>query len=383
LPTSKKILIFIDWFLPGYKAGGPIRSVANLTDHLSGEFEFFIVTRNSDYLENTPYPNIKANQWVKHSENINVYYFSKEQLNIKNIRNVVAELSFDSVYINGIYSFYFSLFPVYLLEKTAVKVIVASRGMLSEHSFSSKNLKKKIFIFLANILGFYKNVIFHVTNKKEKKEVSKTIHKPKGFIIAPNLPSKIKESFKKKRVKKESVLKLLSIARISKEKNILYALQVLTDTNYSGKIKFDIYGSVYQQDYWKKCLEIIKSLPANIAIKYKGEINNNIVLKTLQNYHFLFLPTLGENFGHSILESFSAACPVIISDQTPWRNLEEKKIGWDIALADTDKFVKTIQYCINMGQEEYNQLSSNAYEFAKSFASNPEIIEQSRKLFAT
>ncbi|RLD74904.1 MAG: glycosyl transferase family 1, partial [Bacteroidetes bacterium] len=205
----------------------------------------------------------------------------------------------------------------------------------------------------------------------------------KGFIIAPNLPSKIKTAFTKERIKEEAVLKLISIARISKEKNTLYALQVLTDTNYSGKIKFDIYGSIYQQDYWNKCLEIIKSLPANITIKYKGEINNNIVLKTLQNYHFLFLPTLGENFGHSILESFSAACPVIISDQTPWINLEEKKIGWDIALAGTDKFVKTIQYCINMGQEEYNQLSSNAYEFAKSFASNPEIIEQSRKLFAT
>jgi len=76
---KKKILIFIDWFLPGYKAGGPIRSVANLTAHLFSEFEFLIITRNNDYLEKSPYPNVKANQWVNFSENIKVYYLISQQ----------------------------------------------------------------------------------------------------------------------------------------------------------------------------------------------------------------------------------------------------------------------------------------------------------------
>ncbi len=379
--NKKKILIFIDWFLPGYKAGGPIRSVANLTAWLSNEFEFFIITRNTDYLENTPYPNIESNQWIKHSENIHAYYFSKNELSIKNIKKIVSEQHLDTVYINGIYSFYFSLLPVYIFKKTLKKVIVASRGMLSEHSFSSKNFKKKIFIFLANLTGFYKNVVFQVTNKREKEEVSKLIHNSKGYLIAPNLPSKINELPVKNRIKKERVLKLVSIARISKEKNTLFALQLLSKVNYSGKIYFNIYGSVYQRDYWNECLRIIKLLPENVVVKYKGEINNNIILKTVQNHHFLFLPTMGENFGHSILESFSAACPVIISNQTPWKNLEEKAVGWDIALADTDKFIKTIQYCIDMKQEEYNKLSENAYKFANEFANNPKLVEQSRKLF--
>ena len=32
--AKKKILIFIDWYLPGYKAGGPVQSVANLVENL-------------------------------------------------------------------------------------------------------------------------------------------------------------------------------------------------------------------------------------------------------------------------------------------------------------------------------------------------------------
>ena len=48
MPEKKKILIFIDWFLPGYKAGGPIQSVVNLINHLGHEYDFDVVTSNKD-----------------------------------------------------------------------------------------------------------------------------------------------------------------------------------------------------------------------------------------------------------------------------------------------------------------------------------------------
>ena len=378
---KQKILVFIDWFLPGYKAGGPIRSVANITEHLSSEFEFFIVSRNTDYLENKPYPNIKANQWVKFKENINIFYFSADNLNVKNIKNLISNLDFDTIYINGIYSFYFSLLPVYLFRKSSKKTIVASRGMLSEHSFSSKNIKKQLFIFFAETFNFYKNIYFHVTNNTEKSEVSKLKFKSKGYIVAANLPPKLSEKKIEPILKKTEKLKLVSIARISIEKNTLFALQILTENNYSGIIEFDIYGSVYQQDYWQECKQIIKLLPDNVIVNYKGEINNTKVNSTFKKYHFSFMPSLGENFGHSILESFIAACPVIISNQTPWQNLEKRNIGWDISLNDKNKFFKTIQYCINMEQEEYNKWSESSYNFAKSFANNPELIKQTKRIF--
>ena len=52
----------------------------------------------------------------------------------------------------------------------------------------------------------------------------------------------------------------------------------------------------------------------------------------MKNYHCLFLPSTGENYGHAIVEAFSAGLPVIISTLTPWKNLESQKVGWDIPL---------------------------------------------------
>ena len=44
----KKILIFIDWFTPAVKAGGPISSVENMVNFLAEAFEFYIITGAKD-----------------------------------------------------------------------------------------------------------------------------------------------------------------------------------------------------------------------------------------------------------------------------------------------------------------------------------------------
>ena len=45
---KSKILVFVDFFLPGYKAGGPITTIENLTNALKDKFDFSIITRNYD-----------------------------------------------------------------------------------------------------------------------------------------------------------------------------------------------------------------------------------------------------------------------------------------------------------------------------------------------
>ena len=77
---KKKVLIFIDWYLPGYKAGGPVQSISNMVEHLKEEFDFSIITRNTDYCERTPYSNILSNQWNALSNGIKVFYFSYKTL---------------------------------------------------------------------------------------------------------------------------------------------------------------------------------------------------------------------------------------------------------------------------------------------------------------
>lgn len=397
--SKKTILIFIDWFLPGYKAGGPVSSNANIIAHLQGDFRFKVVTRNTDYTETVPYPHITPNCWIQ-QEGFEGYYFSPEQLNFRNLKKLVNETHADVYYINGIYSRYFSIFPVHVSRKKHKKVIVAARGMLSDHAIGVKRLKKQVFLLMARLTGLYRQVTFHATNAEEATAIQKATGKKSQVFIAPNLPKKGSLTWEQK-PKETHTLKLAYIARISPEKNNLFALQTLEalsaklHAQKEEKVKttviFDLYGPVYNEAYWSQCQEIIQRLPSNIIVNYKGAIDNRQVSSTLKQYHFLLMPTRGENFGHTILEAFQSGCPVIISDKTPWRNLgeiesskekgESMRVGWDIPLEQPEKFVEVIEQCARMGQEEYDTLSRNAFAYARQVTEDPAVPDANRKLF--
>jgi len=376
----KKVLVYIDWYLPGYKAGGPIRSMANMIAKLKDSYSFYVVTRNSDYLETVSYENTKPDEWNQLSENENVYYINEQSLSIFTLRRLIKSINYDIIYINGVYSFYFSILPIILAKRLNLsKIIVAPRGMLSYQAFSAKKLKKKIFVSFARIFGLYTKTILHVTSNTEKSDIESLNLKSKHILLHPNFAPPI-QNYYSKRQKIAHELKLVSIARVSPEKNTLFALECLAHSKYKGNITYHIYGSIYNKEYWNQCQETISRMPSNVKVVYLGDINNNKVIETLNEYDFLFLPSKGENFGHSILESFIAGCPVIISNTTPWKNLEEKKLGWDISL-EKDLFVKTIQNAIEFNHENYQILSESCREFALKITENSELKDAYIKMF--
>ncbi len=127
-------------------------------------------------------------------------------------------------------------------------------------------------------------------------------------------------------------------------------------------------------------LELIKNFPPNIKVEYKGVVLNERVVPTLFNYHFFLLPTLGENFGHVFLEALAAGCPLIISDKTPWLDLEEKQIGWDLSLDKPEDWNRVINHCIAQDQKSYSILSSNARSFSEEWLSDAKVIDDNIKV---
>ena len=139
--------------------------------------------------------------------------------------------------------------------------------------------------------------------------------------------------------------------------------------DFYGKINLDIYGAVSDEKYWLKCENIIDKLPVNFQISYKRSIPNSKVISTISEYHFFILPTKGENFGHSIFESFIAGTPVLISNKTPWTNLEKSKVGLDLPLKN-ELWAKAIQTYIDMGNEEYNDFKKYCKEYVYTYRKN-------------
>jgi glycosyltransferase involved in cell wall biosynthesis len=227
----------------------------------------------------------------------------------------------------------------------------------------------------------YKGVIFQASTEAEVADIQNALGKGTAIQLAGNLPKKKNYQAIGMKEKTVGMLRLVNIARIAPEKNLKFALEILMEVK--AKIQFDFYGPVYNKSYFEECKEVIQKLGSNIQVNYKNSIESSEVESTFEGYHCLFMPSLGENFGHIILESFLAGCPVIISDQTPWRSLNTRKLGFDISLAEKANFVAAIEQLARIPQNEFNEWSNAAYKFGYAYVNNPEILKQNLNLFST
>lgn len=342
-----RILITIDWFLPGTNSGGPVRSVANLIKALP-ECQFYIFTRNKDYCATGVYEGIKSDQWVRFSENCSVFYCSEQNLSKATLEAQLKAIAPDVLYINGVYSKAFSQWPLRLGKRMKLKTIVAARGMLSPHALRVKAYKKYLFLTWMRWINAYAHVTFHATAEAESSDIRKVLGSQVNVSVIPNLAQLAVPKIQA--IPKESgELKLVSIGRIAPEKGTLHGLNALKAQ--MGTITLDLYGACYNEAYWKQCLHVISELPGNIQVKYHGACPSEDVSNHLVTAHALLLPSEGENFGHAIVEAFANSRPVVISKNTPWKDLAVQKAGWDLS---NDELSTAITNLVQFDQATYN-----------------------------
>jgi glycosyltransferase involved in cell wall biosynthesis len=131
-------------------------------------------------------------------------------------------------------------------------------------------------------------------------------------------------------------------------KNLEFALNALSKVKFP--IVFDIYGPIEDEKYWHLCKELIDKLPTQIDVNYCGAVTPDQVSAVFSGCDLFLFPTRGENYGHVIAESLSAGTPVLLSDQTPWRDLNRDQLGWDLPL-DMDAFAEKVEKVARMDAE--------------------------------
>jgi glycosyltransferase involved in cell wall biosynthesis len=379
------ILAFIGNYLPGYKAGGILRVTINTVDYLCEEFDFWIVTRDRDLGDDRPYPEIKVNQWQQVG-NAMVYYMTPNFSKVNNILNLIVDTPHHLLYLNS----FFDPFTVKVLlnrrfHKAYFKnVIVAPWGEFAWASLKQKHLKKLVFIQIAKLIGLYDNITWRTSSKFEAQDVIK-IMKPRLTDIQivrdlpiKNMPEMFSDVFYSKLDDIEE-LRIVFLSRISREKNLDYALEVLRKVK--SKLVFDIYGPTENIQYWKECQELISKLPYNVKVSYKGVVEPSQVIHVFGQYDLFFFPTGGEAYGHAIAECLISGTPVLISTETPWRDLKNDELGWDLDLAEMDAFVQVIESLSLMSKSERLQTKGVVRSRIVKRLLDPIILEENRQLF--
>lgn len=374
--SKKNVLVFSDWFVPGFKAGGPIKSLKNLIDNV--EHNFFVITRITDYHSNVPYESIIENTWTQITDNCFVLYVKENRMNIRFVKQKIEERAYDLFYLNSLFSPRFSLLPLLLFKAQGLsrKVILAPRGMLKSGALRIKAGKKKYFLALSKAIGLYENILWHATNEDELEEIKKYFGEKAKSKLAPVIPSGFKVN--KKHIKESQTLRIVCLSRISPEKGIYEAIDAVRNIPNEHSVVFDVYGAYTPGMYTEKCQALARD--SRHKINLVGEINPNTIPNVLANYDVFLLATHGENFGHAIAEALLSGLPVIISNKTPWRGLEQAKAGFDLPL-ETEKITAALVFFSRANEAELKEWQAGAEIFGRAKALDDKLIQASRILF--
>jgi glycosyltransferase involved in cell wall biosynthesis len=385
LTSRPIILVFSDFFLPGYKSGGGMRTLVNIVDRLGDHYDFRIVTRDHDgKTDKTPYSEIRYNEWGRVG-NASVRYLAKDQIRLADVKSLIREVRPDAIYLNS----YFSTLTIFVLVirkfggLRGTPIIIAPQGELSDGCLGKKRTKKSAFLRFASSLHLYRDIFWRTTSDIEAGDVKRAKGRGGKVFIAADLPPRqlfADYSQADKPEKPKGSVRLAYLSRIHPIKNLIFLLDLLGDV--SGDVVLDVYGPIdAPPEYVNACRDLIAALPNNIHVTLHGGIDHEKVVSTLIDHHFFVLPSQSENFGHVFIEAMSAGCPLIISDRTPWVDLEMKGVGWDISLEDRAKWIGVISRCVEMDQEVYAEMSANARQFAEDWVANDTVEMANREVF--
>ena len=114
--STKNLLILTDWYVPGFKAGGPITSIVNLVKLLHSHYNIFIVTGDRDLGDTKAYSDIQTNTWIKGENNEQIFYCHQNKVS-KNLLNTIIEVSKPNfIYYNSLFSIQFFIKPQLILK---------------------------------------------------------------------------------------------------------------------------------------------------------------------------------------------------------------------------------------------------------------------------
>lgn len=364
-----KVLIMTDWYEPGYKAGGPIQSCRNIVNTFRERFAFFILTSDRDLGDTKAYAGMQPGQWMQAGDNVQIFYASPGYLNKQTFLGIIQHVNPDVVYFNSMFSLPFTLKPLWWLRGAGFggRIALAPRGMLHEGAMRKKTIKKKVFLAMFKALGWHKRIVFHATDEHEKKDIHSFFSRNASVVLAENIPNVDPEPWQE-RLKMPGRLNCIFISRIHPKKNLHFALAAMKQISNGCNLLLDVYGEEDDLIYSMDCRKRAEDVGGNARVSFYGPLPHSEVFRTLKKYHLFVLPTLGENFGHSIYEALSAGVPVLVSDKTPWRNLGGAKAGWDLPLQQQSEFTMQLEAFCKMDQQEYNKWSQGAKAYADQFA---------------
>jgi len=366
LNTKPNILVLLQYYLPGYKSGGPVRSIEGLAEHLGGDYDFRVVAYDRDSGDAEPYPRDSAGMWRRIGKT-DVAYVPMTSARWATMARILRRERYSILYLQSLFNPCFTLWPLVLRRLGLIPkrpVLLAPRGELSQGALSIKSGKKRRFLAMARALGLFEGIHWQASSDEEAAEIrSSGLVEGGGVFVARNLRAilPVPEPSEEGR-DRSGPLRIVFVSRIAPMKRLDGALRILQ--RVTAPVRFDVHGPIDRDKrYWEKCRELMDRLPSNVEAHYHGPAAPDAIPGIFARADAFLFPTLGENFGHVIAEALLAGCPVFLSDRTPWMGLDEAGCGINLAPDDFEGFAQAIGSLSAMPREEREEMRPRAQRF--------------------
>ena len=243
---------------------------------------------------------------------------------------------------------------------------------------NQKHFKKKIAwkIYQQKILN-YSDVV-HATCKAEAENLINYSVSSKIEIIPHGIENN------KKLLKKDNsdkIKKIIFFSRIHVKKGILELIDCWKQLDKEIPWQLDIYGPVSDENYFKLMLKRIRINNLENKIFYKGSVfekqNKDQIFK---NANAFILPSKSENFGISIGEALSHGLPVLTTNETPWKLIDEYKAGYIFPFSK-ENITTYLNKLFSLNDEALYQMGLNSQKLINENYELNTVLEQYVNLY--
>lgn len=272
-------------------------------------------------------------------------------LNAGKIEEFFANNTFDIVQMQSLWDLeYHKLAKI--CRRHHVPYIMTPRGMLEPWSLSQKKWKKKAAMMLYQRRDLNRAACIYTTSDLEAEHIREIGIKAPCSIIpngidTSNYPCRQDPSVVKKQV--------LFLSRIHPKKGIevlLAAWKRIIDTHPGWSLLIVGNG---EESYIQSLKVKVKEMSLSDSVRICPPVFGKDKIALYQSSAFFVLPSFSENFGMVIAEALSCGVPVITTDNTPWKLLNETRTGWCISLSE-DNLVKSMDEALSMDPDTLYQM---------------------------
>ena len=366
-----RICLVSSSFYPAVFYGGPISATWDLSNKLAEKgYEIYVSTTNANGNQQL---NECKNQFIQKSKNVWVKYYHEQLINklsFSFIFGIWTDIKkSDIVYIEYLFH-YTVLFSLLFSIAQKKKIVICPRGSFSKYTFSNKfSAFKKIWFFVF-INPFQNKIKWQASSYLEKYDIKRFF--PNAYVKEVNDGIDF-SSFQDADVlsKTDLVLKytnqefreidsvFFSMGRLHKIKRfdvLIDAFSIFVKEHPTAKLL--VAGE--DDGVRLRLEEQIRSLGLIDVVFLIGSVNHKQKKELLTNATAFALASEFESFGIVVAEAFSCGCPVVVSNKTPWKDIEKNKCG---ILAENEKvsFCNALRMIIDK-----NYQSKDCKEYVKT-----------------